>query len=145
VANIRRTPGESSVSCISSSKSAGNWPALVGEGNVSVTPKLRYITVAFRSSFDEIPKLVEHSHTHWLSTENEIRYTYNVAHIEDEFRREHYLRKDDWPVLTERLAQLPYQYVIAYPPEEGYEDRKRAMKKRSCHQRTILRFKRQFN
>jgi MoaA/NifB/PqqE/SkfB family radical SAM enzyme len=85
-------------------------------------PKLRYITVAFRSNFDEIPKIVEHSHTHWLSTENEIRYTYNVAHIVDEFRREHYLRKDDWPVLTERLAQLPHKYVIAYPPEDGYEE-----------------------
>jgi hypothetical protein len=91
-------------------------------GQYPEAPKLRYITVAFRSNFDEIPKLVEHSHTHWLSTENEIRYTYNVAHIEDEFRREHYLRKDDWPVLTERLAQLPYKYEIAYPPEKGYEE-----------------------
>jgi hypothetical protein len=145
VANIRRTPGESSVSCISSSKSAGNWPALVGEGNVSVTPKLRYITVAFRSSFDEIPKLVEHSHTHWLSTENEIRYTYNVAHIEDEFRREHYLSKGRLAGAYRTFGSVAVQYVIAYPPEEGYEDRKRAMKKRSCHQRTILRFKRQFN
>jgi MoaA/NifB/PqqE/SkfB family radical SAM enzyme len=85
-------------------------------------PKLRYITIAFRSNFDEIPKIVEHSHTHWLSVENEIRYTYNMAHIVDEFRQEHYLRKDDWPVLTERLARLPYHYVIAYPPEEGYEE-----------------------
>src|SRR5260370_9304665 len=63
-------------------------------------PKLRYITVAFRSNFDEIPKIVEHSHTHWLSVENEIRYTYNIAHIVHECRREHYLPKRDWLIVS---------------------------------------------
>jgi len=84
-------------------------------------PKLRYITMAFRSNLNEIAGIVRHSNEHWLASENEIRYTFNVGHIADEFRKEHYLRKDEWPVLTEKLAGLPYNYVISYPPEP-YEE-----------------------
>ena len=90
-------------------------------GRYSGAPKLRFITMAFRSNFEEIPKIIQHSHERWLSSENEIRYTLNFQHIADEFRRQHYLHKTDWPALTERLSQLPYNYTIVYPPE-GYEE-----------------------
>jgi hypothetical protein len=90
--------------------------------NVSGAPKLRYITMAFKSNLEELPRIVEHSNLHWLSTENEIRYTYNMAHITDPFRKEHYLHREDWDGLTARLKQLPYRYVIDYPPEGGYEE-----------------------
>ena len=66
--------------------------------------------------------MVEHSSVHWLSSENEVRFTYNVAHITDEFRKEHYLHREDWAGLTARLKELPYPYVIAYPPDDGYEE-----------------------
>ena len=85
------------------------------------SPKLRFITMAFRSNFEEIPKIIQHSHERWLSSENEIRYTLNFEHIADRFRKEHYLHKGDWPLLTEKLSQLPYNYAIVYPPE-GYEE-----------------------
>lgn len=85
-------------------------------------PKLRYITMAFRSNVEEIPRIVEHCHEHWLSSENEIRYTFNVEHITDDFRKEHYLHKEEWPSLTARLAEIPYHYVVVYPPDDGYEE-----------------------
>jgi uncharacterized Fe-S cluster-containing radical SAM superfamily enzyme len=84
-------------------------------------PKLRFITMAFRSNLDEIPKIIHHSHERWLSSENEIRYTLNFQHIADSFRKEHYLRKTDWPSLTEKLSKLPHNYTIVYPPD-GYEE-----------------------
>ena len=85
-------------------------------------PRLRYITMAFKSNLDEIPRIVEYSNEHWLAFENEVRYTYNVSHIADEFRREHYLDRRDWDSLTTALEKLPYRYSVAYPPQEGYEE-----------------------
>ena len=85
-------------------------------------PRLRYITMAFKSNLDEIPRIVEYSNEHWLAFENEIRYTYNVSHITDEFRREHYLDRRDWNSLTAALEKLPYRYSVAYPPQDGYEE-----------------------
>jgi len=90
--------------------------------SVPRAPKLRYITVAFKSNLDEIPRIVEHANLHWLSSENEIRYTYNMEHITDQFRKEQYLHREDWAGLTARLKQLPYPYVIDCPPEGGYEE-----------------------
>ena len=84
-------------------------------------PKLRFITMAFRSNLQEIPKIIRQSHERWLSSENEIRYTMNFEHIGDSFRTEHYLHKTDWPLLTEKLSQLPHNYTIVYPPE-NYEE-----------------------
>lgn len=91
-------------------------------GEEPKAPKLRYITIAFRSNFDEIERIVEHSNKRWLSSENEIRYTINASHITDEFRQLHYLAKEDWPTLTKKLAKLPYRYSIVYPPVDGYEE-----------------------
>jgi molybdenum cofactor biosynthesis enzyme MoaA len=85
-------------------------------------PKLRYITVAFKSNLEELPRIVEHANLHWLSSENEIRHTYNMEHITDQFRKEQYLHREDWAGLTARLKQLPYPYVIDCPPEGGYEE-----------------------
>jgi len=90
--------------------------------SVPGAPRLRYITVAFKSNLAEIPRIVEHANLHWLSSENEIRYTYNMEHITDQFRKEHYLHREDWPGLTARLSQLPYPYVIDCPPGGGYEE-----------------------
>ncbi|MPY88564.1 MAG: radical SAM protein [Luteitalea sp.] len=81
-------------------------------------PLLRYITMAFRSNFEEIPEIVRYSREHWLASENEIRYTFNVAHITDDFRRQEYLHKEDWEVLTERLHRSGYPVRISYPPED---------------------------
>ncbi|MPY86430.1 MAG: radical SAM protein [Luteitalea sp.] len=85
-------------------------------------PRLRYITMAFKSNFDELPEIVRYSREHWLASENEIRYTFNVAHITDDFRRREYLHKDEWGLLTERLHQTGYPVLITYPPEDGYEE-----------------------
>lgn len=85
-------------------------------------PKLRYITMAFKSNLEEIPHIVDYSNVHWLASENEIRFTYNVAHITDQFRKDQYLHREDWEHLTALLRPLPYPYVLVYPPDDGYEE-----------------------
>jgi MoaA/NifB/PqqE/SkfB family radical SAM enzyme len=84
-------------------------------------PLIRYITMAFKSNLNEIPTIIKESHEKYFACENEIRYTYNVHHITDDFRRRHYLHKEDWTVLNEKLKGLPYRYSISYPPE-NYEE-----------------------
>jgi MoaA/NifB/PqqE/SkfB family radical SAM enzyme len=89
---------------------------------VPEAPPMRFITMAFASNFEEIPEIVRVSRERWRSSENEIRYTFNVAHITDEFRQNEYLHKADWDVLTERLQALGGKPVmICYPPADGYE------------------------
>jgi hypothetical protein len=84
-------------------------------------PRLRYITMALRSNLDEIPEIVRRTQEEHLSSENEIRYTFNVGHITDEFRREQYPSAEEWDLLTARLERLPYPYVITYPPPGAEE------------------------
>lgn len=85
-------------------------------------PALRYITMAFKSNLDEIPEVVRVSRDRWLSSGHEIRYTFNVAHITDEFRRREYLFPSDWENLTRRLNDTGAPFVIAPPPADGYEE-----------------------
>ena len=85
-------------------------------------PQLRYITMAFKSNLDEIPRMVEHAGTHWCASEHEVRYTYNVGHITDEFRRREHLDPEDWESLTAALRPLRCHFGISYPPADRYEE-----------------------
>jgi molybdenum cofactor biosynthesis enzyme MoaA len=85
-------------------------------------PPLRYITMAFKSNLHEIEEIVRVSRERWLSTRNEIRYTFNVAHITDDFRRQEYLAREDWAPLTARLKSLGVPVEIQHPPAGGYEE-----------------------
>jgi MoaA/NifB/PqqE/SkfB family radical SAM enzyme len=86
-------------------------------GRTAGAPRIRYITMAFKSNLDEIVDIVRMSREQWLSSENEIRYTFNAAHITDEFREQEYLHHEDWAVLTDRLNASGYPVLISYPPE----------------------------
>jgi Radical SAM superfamily len=84
-------------------------------------PALRYITMAFRSNQQEIPGLVRWMNESGLAWQIEIRYTFNTSNIAEDFRREHYLRGDEWDALRMSLEALPYtNYDLAMPPP-GYE------------------------
>jgi MoaA/NifB/PqqE/SkfB family radical SAM enzyme len=84
-------------------------------------PRLRYITMAFRSNLDDIAEIVRLTNEEHLSSENEIRYTYNVGHITDDFRRTQYLSPDEWQKLSARLESLPYRHTISLPPPGAEE------------------------
>src|SRR5690606_24351412 len=85
-------------------------------------PKIRYIHMAFKSNLDELPKMVEYTNEHGCASENEIRYTFNFAHITDEFRRKHYLERADWDTLDNMLAALPDANVRIERPPLDHEE-----------------------
>jgi hypothetical protein len=82
-------------------------------------PAIRYITMAFRSNMHEIPDLVRWMNESGLASEVEIRYTYNTSNIAEEFKREQYLRREEWASLKASLEALPYvNYVLIMPPDD---------------------------
>jgi MoaA/NifB/PqqE/SkfB family radical SAM enzyme len=85
-------------------------------------PKIRYITMAFQSNMGEIPNIVRRCHEDFLGVENEIRYTFDFGHINDDFRRKEYMRKEHWDILTQALQSVPYRYLITYPPMDTSGD-----------------------
>ena len=84
---------------------------------VSDPPKIRYITMAYRSNMHEIPGMVRWMNECGLALEIEIRYTFNTSNIAEEFRREQFLRPEEWIALRQSLAAQPYKnYVLSMPP-----------------------------
>jgi MoaA/NifB/PqqE/SkfB family radical SAM enzyme len=87
-------------------------------------PLIRYITMAYRSNMLEIPDMVRWMNESGLAHDIEIRYTFNTSNIAEEFRREQFLRPEEWNALEDSLHALPYaNYVLAKPPGNyGDED-----------------------
>jgi hypothetical protein len=82
-------------------------------------PLLRYTTMAFRSNQQEIPGLVRWMNESGAAWQVEIRYTFDTTNIAEDFRREHYLRGDEWETLRLSLDALPYfNYVFGAPPQD---------------------------
>ena len=82
-------------------------------------PKLRFITVAFRSNMSEIPALVQRARDQWHACDHEVRFAFNVGHIPDEFRREHFMTAEDWSMLSDALAKIDAPHTVSYPPRTG--------------------------
>ena len=87
-------------------------------------PFIRYITMAYRSNMNEIPDMVRWMNESGRAQEIEIRYTFNTSNISDDFRREQFLRAEEWQALKTSLEAQPYKnYILAMPPDNyGTED-----------------------
>ena len=81
-------------------------------------PELRYITMAYRTNLDEIPGMVSRAFEEFHAARHEVRYTYNVRHITEAFRQEHFLSRDDWTTLDAELAKLPHAIDVILPPDD---------------------------
>jgi len=99
---------------------AENWQALldaVAEG--SAPPFLRYITMVYRSNFAEIPDLVEHLVSERRADEVQLRFTYDVAHIDDAFRKAEYIDEPQWDILDDLARRYPPgKVVVVRPPTQ---------------------------
>ena len=83
-------------------------------------PKLRYIMMAYKANFREIPSLVEHLLTERGGSEIEVRYTYDEAHIPADFKKSEYLDDDEWLWLRDQLAHRTGSTVmLSMPPGVG--------------------------
>jgi hypothetical protein len=94
-----------------------NWDKLLAAfSRGSAPPPLRYIAMAYKSNYRELPELVE-----WLRTERkawkiEIRDTYDVGHIPQEFKTAEYLERREWLCLKDALAKYPPHEVSLVLP-----------------------------
>ena len=95
-----------------------NWDRLVPAfARGTAPPRLRYISLAYKSNYRELPQLVEHLLNERGGAEVEIRHTYDVPHIPADFRAREYLDRDEWFWLRDALAHhAPEQVLLVLPP-----------------------------
>ena len=98
-----------------------NWDILLDAfRRGQAPPKLRYIMMAYKANFREIPSLVEHLLTARGGSEIEVRYTYDEAHIPADFKQAEYLDEPDWLWLRDQLAHRNGSTVmLSMPPGVG--------------------------
>ncbi len=86
------------------------------------SPNIRFITMVFKSNFDEIPEIVKMCSERFGASEHELRYPYKLPHITDEFRENHFLENHRWGEVEKIAAELNYP-VFFDPPTSDYSDR----------------------
>jgi molybdenum cofactor biosynthesis enzyme MoaA len=95
-----------------------NWDALMAAFSVGTAPPfLRYIVMVYKSNLAEIPSLVDHLLTQRRADEIQLRFTFDVPHITDEFRAAEYIDDSGWNWLAEQVAHHPAHKVqVIRPP-----------------------------
>lgn len=98
-----------------------NWDILLDAfRRGKAPPKLRYIMMAYKANFQEIPSLVEHLLTERGGAEIEVRYTYDEPHIAADFKKAEYLDAQEWLWLRDRLAhRIGSAVMLSMPPGVG--------------------------
>lgn len=102
-----------------------NWEILLDAfAKGSAPPPLRYISMAYKSNYRELPDLIE-----WLRTERrawkvEVRDTYVAPWIAQEFRDAEFLEREEWEWLRQQLAHYdPTEVTLCLPPDFDNESR----------------------
>jgi hypothetical protein len=95
-----------------------NWDRLVEAfGQGTAPPKLRYISLAYKSTFRQLPELTDYLLRERRASTVEVRHTYDVPHIPRDFRQAEYLGRDEWLWLRDQLAHYPADLVqVVLPP-----------------------------
>ncbi len=96
-----------------------NWEKLLAAfAKGKAPPPLRYIAMAYKSNYREIPELIEYLRTERNAWKIEIRDTYDVPHIPDEFRKAEFLERHEWEWLRDALAHYaPTEVALSLPPD----------------------------
>lgn len=95
-----------------------NWNKLItafDDNNSSVA--LRYVIMAYKSNFHELPALARYLVEERRAAQVEIRYTYDVPFIDPAFRQQEFLTDADWDWLQSNLPTLePGKLLLDRPP-----------------------------
>lgn len=96
-----------------------NWDRLLAAfARGKAPPPLRYIAMAYKSNYREIPELVEYLRNERNAWKIEIRDTYDVAHIPQEFRDAEFLERHEWQWLKQALSSYsPVDVALSLPPD----------------------------
>ena len=89
-----------------------NWDAMMAALETATAPPfLRYIVLVYKSNLKEIPSLVEHLLAKRGADEIQLRFTFDVPHIPQDFRATEYADDADWDRLEEQVAHFPADKV----------------------------------
>ncbi len=94
-----------------------SWEKLLAAcASGSAPPKLRYIIMAYKSNFREIPELVEYLRAERMAYNVEVRHTFDEKHIPADFKASEYLEDADWHWLQAQLAHYSGSDLAFWPP-----------------------------
>jgi len=94
-----------------------SWEQLLAACRAGTAPpKLRYIIMAYKSNMTEIPELIAYLREERDAAFIDVRYTYDEAHIDADFKRQEYLDASEWLWLKSALAQYPASELSVCPP-----------------------------
>jgi sulfatase maturation enzyme AslB (radical SAM superfamily) len=95
-----------------------NWDILLRALDQGTTPpRLRYITMVYKSNLHELPELVRYLLEERRAWQVELRHTFDVPHLPDGFRESEFLDWDQWLWLRDQMAQYPADRVqLSLPP-----------------------------
>ncbi len=80
-------------------------------------PKIRYIMMAYKSNLREIPELVAYLRDERMASFIDVRYTFNMSHIDGAFKQEEFLDPEEWHWLAAQLGHYPPSEVnLSLPP-----------------------------
>jgi molybdenum cofactor biosynthesis enzyme MoaA len=95
-----------------------SWDQLIAAfKSGSAPPGIRYIIMAYKANLAEIPDLVAYLREERSASAVEIRHTFDMPHIAEEFKQAEYLDYYDWQWLKSELAKYPAnEVVLSLPP-----------------------------
>ena len=96
-----------------------NWDILLAAFAAGAAPpQIRYIVMAYKSNFREIPELIEYLRRERRAWNVEIRYSFDMTHIPPEFCRDEFLDNPDWRWLKAQLAHYSvHDVLLSLPPD----------------------------
>jgi hypothetical protein len=95
-----------------------SWEQLLAAHRAgSAPPPLHYITMAYKSNLTEIPDLVAYLREERSASCIDVRYTFDMPHIDPAFKQAEFLDYHDWQWLKAQLAHYPTHEVnLSLPP-----------------------------
>ncbi len=97
-----------------------NWDTLLGAfADGAYPPRIRYIAMVYNSNVDEVPEMVRYLLEERRAWQVELRYTFDVPHLDPAFREAEFLSHDRWFALRDALAHYPGDRVqLSLPPPD---------------------------
>ena len=71
-------------------------------------PALRFISMALRSNYAELPDLVRITHEEFGAAQHEIRMPFQLDHASPDWSAAEQLSRGEWDILEAKVAALPY-------------------------------------
>lgn len=99
-----------------------NWDRLLTAfAGTKHPPFLRYIVMVYRTNLAEIPELVRYLVEERAAAQVQLRFTFDVPHIPQEFRETEYVADADWDWLERQTDHYPRDLVqvIRPPPAQS--------------------------